>query len=59
MDLVYFSLVGILLYVAADWSLRRIEAAAGRTLEYRALVFFVILLSLALLAFALLRRLVA
>jgi len=57
MDAVYFFLVAILLYFAADWALRRIEAALGRTLEHRMLVFFVLLLTLALVSFALIRRL--
>jgi hypothetical protein len=55
-DAVYFFLVAILLYFAADWALRRIESALGRTLEYRTLVFFVLLLTLALVSFALIRR---
>ena len=57
MDAVYFFLVAILLYFAADWALRRIETALGRTLEHRMLVFFVLLLTLALVSFALIRRL--
>ena len=57
MEIVYFSMAAILLYFAADWTLRRIESAAGRTLEYRSLVFFAVLLGLALLAFAIIRQL--
>jgi Ca2+/Na+ antiporter len=56
MEIVWFSLVAILLYFASDWLVRRIEAAAGRTLEYRSLLFFGILLVLALATFALIRR---
>ena len=48
MDAVYFTLVAILLYLVADRALRAIESAAGRTLEYRSVVFFAILLVLAL-----------
>jgi hypothetical protein len=57
MDAVYFFLVAILLYFVADWALRRIESAAGRTLKYRSLVFFALLLGLALASFAIIRRL--
>lgn len=57
MDAVYFTLVAILLYLVADRALRAIESAAGRTLEYRSLVFFAILLLLALGTFALIRSL--
>ncbi|TFG86116.1 MAG: hypothetical protein E4H19_06700 [Chromatiales bacterium] len=56
MEVVYFSLVAILLYLAADWVLRRIEAVAGRSLEHRSAVFFALLMSLALVTFALIRR---
>ena len=58
MEVVYFSLVAVLLYVASDWLLKRIEAAAG-VLEYRSLVFFAILLTLALLTFAAIRQFAA
>ncbi len=57
MDAVYFTLVAILLYLVADRALRAIESAAGRTLEYRSLVFFAILLTLALGTFAVIRGL--
>lgn len=57
MDAVYFTLVAILLYLVADRALRAIESAAGRTLEYRSLVFFAILLLLALGTFTLIRSL--
>lgn len=57
MDAVYFTLVAILLYLVADRALRAIESAAGRTLEYRSLVFFAILLVLAMGTFTLIRSL--
>jgi hypothetical protein len=58
MDAVYFALVAILLYFVADWALRRIESAAGRTLQHRSLVFFALLLTLAVVTFAIIRRFV-
>jgi hypothetical protein len=57
MEILYFTLTAILLYVAADWILNRIETAAGRRFEYRSLIFFAILLVMALTSFALIRRL--
>jgi hypothetical protein len=48
--------VALVLYVGADWILNRIEIAAGRRLEYRSLVFFVILLVMAMTSFALIRH---
>lgn len=58
MEIVYFTLVAILLYLLADWILRRIESYLGRVLEQRTIVFFVILLTLALVSFAAIRALV-
>lgn len=55
----WFTLVAVALYVVADWVVQRLEFAAGRRFEHRSLLFFAILLSLALLSFAGLRRLLA
>ena len=57
MEIIYFTLTAILLYLAADWILRRIETAAGVPLKYRNLIFFVILLTMAVTSFALIRTL--
>ena len=59
MDLVYFTLVAVGLYFGADWLLERIESARGRRFENRQVVFFLIILPLALLSFWLLRLLSA
>lgn len=55
MEALYFTAVAIILYLGADWILNKAEAAAGRRFEYRSLVFFAILLSMALVSFALIR----
>ena len=57
MEIVYFTLTAIVLYVVSDWALRRIEAFAGRQFEHRTLIFFAIILGLALLSFGLIRSL--
>jgi hypothetical protein len=57
MEALWFTLVAVVLYLAADRILLAIEAALGRTLEYRSLIFFGLLLGMALVAFALIRRL--
>ena len=57
MEAVYYTVTGVVLYLLADWILRLIEARAGRVFEHRALIFFVLLLSLALVTFAAIRRL--
>ena len=57
MEALYFTLAAIALYFVSDWILNRIEAAAGRRFQHRSLIFFAILLVLALASFALIRRL--
>jgi len=56
LESVYFILVAIMLYFGADWILRRMEAAAGRSFKYRAFIFFGILLAMAVVSFALIRN---
>jgi hypothetical protein len=55
-EAVYFTVAGILLYLLADRLLVLIEHRIGRVLEYRTLVFFGLLLGLALVSFAAIRR---
>ena len=59
MDLVYFTLIAVALYVGADRLLERIERHRGRRFEQRQVVFFAIILPLALAAFWLVRALTA
>lgn len=58
MEALYLTGVGIALYFLSDWILQRLEVVYGRRFEHRTLVFFGILLVLALTSFALIRRLV-
>ena len=53
MEIVYFTLVGIGLYFGSDWILNRIETARGARFENRSIIFFVIILVLALVSFLL------
>jgi len=55
MEAIYFTVVAVVLYLLADWILVRIEAAAGKVLEHRSLIFFAILMTLALTSFWLIR----
>jgi len=57
MEILYFTLAAILLYFAADWILNRIETAAGKRFKYRNLIFFALLLVMALTSFALIQQL--
>lgn len=56
MSIVYFTLVAVLLYLASDWLLERVEVRVGRRLEHRSLIFFAILLSLALATFTFIQQ---
>ncbi|MDH3379661.1 MAG: hypothetical protein OEQ39_22265 [Gammaproteobacteria bacterium] len=51
MVFIYYTVAGIGLYFAADWILNRIEISRGRRLEHRSLVFFAIILVLAVTSF--------
>jgi len=55
MSIIYFTAVAVLLYLVSDWILNRIEVAAGKRFEYRSLIFFAILLVLALTTFSLIQ----
>jgi hypothetical protein len=56
MESLYYTIVAILLYFLADWILQRIEVIRGTRLEQRSIIFFVILLTLAVTSFALIRQ---
>ena len=55
MQIIYFTLVAALLYLASNWIVDRIEVAAGQRFKYRSLLFFGILLTLALASFGLIQ----
>jgi hypothetical protein len=59
MTAIYYTMAGVLLYLAADWILRRLESRAGRVFEYRTLIFFLLLAGMALGSFAIIRALMA
>jgi len=58
MEIVWFTVVGIGLYFFSDWLLDSIERVRGKRFgEYRPIIFFAIILPLALASFWLLGRL--
>ncbi len=59
MAIVYYTLAGIVLYLVADWILNRIEIRRGARLDHRSLIFFAILLVLALVSFQLIQYFLA
>jgi len=44
MELVYYTLVGVVLYLVSDWIVLKIEAIHGARMEHRSLLFFAIIL---------------
>jgi hypothetical protein len=55
-DIVWLALVGIALYVLADRMLNAMERRAGRRFEQRSIIFFGLILGMALVVFALIRN---
>lgn len=51
MQYVYYTIAGIVLYLVSDWILVAIERWRGEVLPQRSLIFFVIILVLALTTF--------
>ncbi len=51
MEIVWFTLVAVMLYLVSDWILDRIEMARGERLAKRNVVFFVIIGVLSLVVF--------
>jgi hypothetical protein len=56
MDIVYFTAIAIGLYFGADWLLDRIERRRGARFQNRQVIFFAIILPLAVATFWLLRQ---
>ena len=52
MAYLYFTVAAVLLYFFSDWILNKIEQRVGRRLEYRSVIFFVIIAVLALGSFS-------
>ena len=59
MEALYFTVTAVALYFVSDRILNRIEIVAKRRFEHRTLIFFAILLTLALASFALIRKLMS
>jgi predicted PurR-regulated permease PerM len=53
MEIVAFTIVAGVLYLLSDWIVNRIEIRRGKRMENRSLVFFGIILVLALVTFKL------
>lgn len=58
-EILVFTLNAIFIYFVADWIVRVIETKRGEVLKNRQIVFFAVILVLALITFRLLRVLLA
>ena len=56
MEIIYFVVTAIVLYFLSGWILDRIESHMGRRLEQRSVVYFFILLTLAVITFYVIER---
>jgi hypothetical protein len=56
METILFTAIAAVLYLVADRLLRLLETRAGRRFEHRSLVFFAILLTLAVVTFGAIRK---
>lgn len=55
--MVLYTVAAIVLYLFSDWLLNQIEYRRGARLEHRSLIFFAIIMVLALTTFSLIERL--
>lgn len=51
LEIIYYTIMGIALYLVSDWILDRIEVSRGARFKHRSLVFFAIILVLAFISF--------
>jgi hypothetical protein len=56
MQIVLFTVLAVVLYLVSDRLLVALETRAGRRFEYRSLIFFAILLALAVVTFTVVQR---
>ncbi len=56
-ELLLYTATGIILYLGTDRALRYLEEQHGEPLPYRNIIFFVIIFTLAMISFALIRQL--
>lgn len=58
MAYLYYTVTAVLLYLLSDWILNKIEQSMGKRLEYRSVVFFVIIMVLAVGSFEMIDRVI-
>ena len=58
MAYLYYTVAAVALYLLSDWILNKIEQRLGKRLQYRSMVFFVIIMVLAVSSFEMIDRVV-
>lgn len=58
MEIIYYTMVAVGLYLVSDWILDRIEVSRGARFKNRSIVFFLIILVLAFISFGLINFLI-
>ena len=58
MAYIYYTITAVLLYLLSDWILNKIETYYGKRFEYRSVIFFVIIMVLAVGSFEMIDRVV-
>ena len=56
MEMLYYTVAAIFLYLVSDWILNRIEIRRGKRFENRSLIFFAIILVLSVVLFNLIQQ---
>jgi hypothetical protein len=57
MEIVYFTIAAVVLYIASDRALNYVEMRRGARFEHRSFIFFTILVTLAVISFGLIQKL--
>ena len=58
MAYIYYTIAAVVLYLISDWILNRIEIYYGKRLQYRSVIFFAIIMVLAVGSFSIIDRIV-
>ena len=58
MAYLYYTITAVILYLLSDWILNKIETYYGKRFEYRSVIFFVIIMVLAVGSFEMIDRVV-
>ena len=58
MAYIYYTITAVLLYLLSDWILNKIETYYGKRFEYRSVIFFVIIMVLAVGSFEMIDRII-